>query len=315
MEKSAEAFRTISEVAELLGTPAHVLRFWESRFPQVRPVKRAGGRRYYRPADVALLGGIRRLLHDEGMTIRGVQKILKEQGVRHVAGLGWDEPATPTDPGLTGAQDATQPTAAQMAAAAQAVLPDSQDQIAPVLDAADATPQSPAPDLWAATDSPDPAAAGAMLQPDPDDPAPPMPRARAPAETAPAKATDGWPQDTLFSGLTAPAPGTEPAPGAEPEPETSAEAEPGAEAPIALDVAPDAPAPAVVQPFPGEPQPAPESQPLPPPALPPGRPLAARLRALGPAAVQAPGARAALGGAARRLMALRDRLAAPPAQP
>jgi DNA-binding transcriptional MerR regulator len=87
MEKSADAFRTISEVAEHLDTPAHVLRFWESRFPQIKPVKRAGGRRYYRPSDVALLVGIRRLLHDEGMTIRGVQKILREQGVRHVSGL------------------------------------------------------------------------------------------------------------------------------------------------------------------------------------------------------------------------------------
>lgn len=87
MEKSPDAFRTISEVAESLETPAHVLRFWESRFPQIRPVKRAGGRRYYRPADVALLSGIRHLLHDEGMTIRGVQKILREQGVRHVASM------------------------------------------------------------------------------------------------------------------------------------------------------------------------------------------------------------------------------------
>ena len=87
MDKSPDAFRTISEVAESLETPAHVLRFWESRFPQIRPVKRAGGRRYYRPADVALLGGIRHLLHDEGMTIRGVQKILREQGVRHVAAM------------------------------------------------------------------------------------------------------------------------------------------------------------------------------------------------------------------------------------
>lgn len=87
MDKSPDAFRTISEVAEVLETPAHVLRFWESRFPQIRPVKRAGGRRYYRPADVALLTGIKRLLHDEGLTIRGVQKILREQGVRHVAAL------------------------------------------------------------------------------------------------------------------------------------------------------------------------------------------------------------------------------------
>ena len=87
MDKSPDAFRTISEVADALETPAHVLRFWESRFPQIKPVKRAGGRRYYRPADVALLSGIRHLLHDEGMTIRGVQKILREQGVRHVAAL------------------------------------------------------------------------------------------------------------------------------------------------------------------------------------------------------------------------------------
>lgn len=91
MDKSPDAFRTISEVAEILDTPAHVLRFWESRFPQIRPVKRAGGRRYYRPADVALLTGIKRLLHEEGLTIRGVQKILREQGVRHVAGLTGEE--------------------------------------------------------------------------------------------------------------------------------------------------------------------------------------------------------------------------------
>src|SRR3989338_5243219 len=87
MDKSPDAFRTISEVADHLDTTAHVLRFWESRFPQIRPVKRAGGRRYYRPNDVALLTGIKRLLHEEGMTIRGVQKILREQGVRHVAAL------------------------------------------------------------------------------------------------------------------------------------------------------------------------------------------------------------------------------------
>src|SRR5690349_8172821 len=90
MSKSAEAFRTISEVAEVLDTPAHVLRFWESRFTQIKPLKRAGGRRYYRPGDVALLAGIRRLLHEDGLTIRGVQKILKERGVKHVAGLSRD---------------------------------------------------------------------------------------------------------------------------------------------------------------------------------------------------------------------------------
>ena len=87
MDKSPDAFRTISEVSELLDTPAHVLRFWESRFSQIRPVKRAGGRRYYRPSDVALLAGIKRLLHDDGLTIRGVLQILRDQGVRHVAAL------------------------------------------------------------------------------------------------------------------------------------------------------------------------------------------------------------------------------------
>lgn len=88
MDKSPEAFRTISEVADTLDVPTHVLRFWESRFPQVKPVKRGGGRRYYRPEDVRLLRGIRGLLYDDGMTIKGVQKILRERGLRHVIVLG-----------------------------------------------------------------------------------------------------------------------------------------------------------------------------------------------------------------------------------
>ncbi len=87
MAKSPDAFRTISEVAEWLDTPAHVLRFWESRFTQVKPVKRAGGRRYYRPNDMLLLGGIKKLLHDDGMTIKGVQKMLRTDGVKAVAAL------------------------------------------------------------------------------------------------------------------------------------------------------------------------------------------------------------------------------------
>ena len=87
MSKSADAFRTIGEVADWLGVPAHVLRFWESKFAQVKPVKRAGGRRYYRPGDMQLLGGIRKLLHEDGMTIKGVQKVIREQGVRHVAAM------------------------------------------------------------------------------------------------------------------------------------------------------------------------------------------------------------------------------------
>jgi len=91
--KSPEAFRTISEVSTELDVPQHVLRFWESRFNQVRPLKRAGGRRFYRPEDVDLLRGIRALLYHEGYTIKGVQKVLRERGPRHVADLGRNDAA------------------------------------------------------------------------------------------------------------------------------------------------------------------------------------------------------------------------------
>jgi DNA-binding transcriptional MerR regulator len=96
--KSPDAFRTISEVAAELDVPQHVLRFWESRFVQIKPVKRAGGRRFYRPEDVDLLRGIRALLYSDGLTIRGVQKILKERGLRHVAGIGRGGDAEPAQP-------------------------------------------------------------------------------------------------------------------------------------------------------------------------------------------------------------------------
>jgi DNA-binding transcriptional MerR regulator len=89
--KSPEAFRTISEVAAMLDVPQHVLRFWETRFSQIRPIKRAGGRRFYRPEDVDLLRGIRLLLYYEGYTIRGAQKILREKGVRYTASLGREQ--------------------------------------------------------------------------------------------------------------------------------------------------------------------------------------------------------------------------------
>lgn len=92
-DKAPEAFRTISEVAEQLDVPQHVLRFWETRFSQIRPMKRGGGRRYYRPADVDLLKGIRTLLYGEGYTIRGAQKILKDNGIAHVIGIGRGEVA------------------------------------------------------------------------------------------------------------------------------------------------------------------------------------------------------------------------------
>ena len=87
MDKAPDAFRTISEVAEELDIPQHVLRFWETRFAQIKPMKRSGGRRYYRPDDVDLLRGIRRLLYGEGYTIRGVQRILKEHGIKSVQTL------------------------------------------------------------------------------------------------------------------------------------------------------------------------------------------------------------------------------------
>jgi resuscitation-promoting factor RpfA len=85
MQKAPDAFRTISEASDALQVPAHVLRFWESKFSQVKPVKRAGGRRYYRPADIDLLSGIKTLLYDQGMTIRGVQKLIADKGVRQIA--------------------------------------------------------------------------------------------------------------------------------------------------------------------------------------------------------------------------------------
>jgi DNA-binding transcriptional MerR regulator len=93
-DKSPDAFRTISEVAEDLDLPQHVLRFWETRFSQIKPLKRGGGRRYYRPDDVELLKGIRHLLYGEGYTIKGVQRILKEQGPKFVMQI-WREDADP----------------------------------------------------------------------------------------------------------------------------------------------------------------------------------------------------------------------------
>jgi DNA-binding transcriptional MerR regulator len=87
LDKAPDAFRTISEVADDLDIPQHVLRFWETRFAQIKPMKRSGGRRYYRPDDVDLLKGIRRLLYGEGYTIRGVQRILKEHGIKSVQSL------------------------------------------------------------------------------------------------------------------------------------------------------------------------------------------------------------------------------------
>jgi DNA-binding transcriptional MerR regulator len=118
VEKAPDAFRTISEVADELDIPQHVLRFWESRFPQIKPMKRAGGRRYYRPEDVDLLRGVKHLLYGEGYTIRGVQRILREQGQKFVQAVwqpGAAQPAAEIADDVAyqdteaGAQDASEP--------------------------------------------------------------------------------------------------------------------------------------------------------------------------------------------------------------
>ena len=97
VDKAPDAFRTISEVAEDLDVPQHVLRFWETKFPQVKPLKRGGGRRYYRPEDIALLRRISDLLYIQGYTIKGVQRILKERGVRSLLAEGGAPPPEASD--------------------------------------------------------------------------------------------------------------------------------------------------------------------------------------------------------------------------
>jgi DNA-binding transcriptional MerR regulator len=127
MDKAPEAFRTISEVADEIDVPQHVLRFWESRFSQIRPLKRGGGRRFYRPEDVDLLRGVRHLLYGEGYTIRGVQRILREQGAAFVQNV-WraGSPPPPVDDGAGDDSD---------------VLPEAEDS------QRDLPPLSPAPRL------------------------------------------------------------------------------------------------------------------------------------------------------------------------
>jgi DNA-binding transcriptional MerR regulator len=125
--KSPDAFRTISEVAEDLDIPQHVLRFWETRFSQIKPLKRGGGRRYYRPDDVALLKGIRRLLYGEGYTIKGLQRILKEQGPRHVQAIGRGGPIGP--PPTEAGGPSSRPPGEAMPQQARAQVPPGLDDI------------------------------------------------------------------------------------------------------------------------------------------------------------------------------------------
>ena len=110
--KSAAAFRTISEVATVLDVPQHVLRFWETRFPQIKPLKRGGGRRYYRPEDVVLLQDIRRLLYNEGYTIKGVQRLMRDGSLK--AGKAIEEPSSPPPMAMIVAPPAPSATEGQL---------------------------------------------------------------------------------------------------------------------------------------------------------------------------------------------------------
>ncbi len=117
MDKGPDAFRTISEVADELDLPQHVLRFWETRFNQIKPMKRGGGRRYYRPDDIDLLRGIRHLLYDQGYTIKGVQKLLRQNGPRFAIAIGSGEvTAAEALASFTKAEEAERKTQAPAAA-------------------------------------------------------------------------------------------------------------------------------------------------------------------------------------------------------
>jgi DNA-binding transcriptional MerR regulator len=303
MTKSPDAFRTISEVADALETPAHVLRFWESRFPQIKPVKRAGGRRYYRPADVALLTGIKRLLHDDGLTIRGVQKILREQGVRFVSGVADDLPDEDGDAALVAALAEASPQAeppvglrpAEAETAQIIALQSALREAPPVL------PQDPdAPDMQELTNTP-------------HDPVPPPRVQVVPVPPAPAPVVAD-----LFSRLEPPAP--DPFPDASPQ-------DTEAEAPMTLwaeevpaDPPPAAPLlritrigqanpPASAAVPESAPEAAPEPAPDPVPEAPSGPSIAQRLRAMRGADLSADD-RAALAQLRVRTAALHARLIA-----
>ncbi|PTW47052.1 MerR family transcriptional regulator [Rhodovulum kholense] len=269
-DKSPEAFRTISEVSTWLDTPAHVLRFWESRFTQVKPVKRAGGRRYYRPADMLLLGGIKKLLHEDGMTIRGVQKILREDGVKHVAALSQplDDEETVDIAGAF--SDTDEPdTEAPMALDAQAEVaevlpmrrrppPEPDEAILPGLELRRPAP-TPAP-------APAPAPVPAPTAAPAGRPAPPPDIADAPW---PRQDPDSAAEDLAESDAWAsPPPMAEPLPQPTRDPEPAVEPDHAPEPEAPIDLAPaesDWPADAADTPEPApepEPEPDPEPQPL-----------------------------------------------------
>ncbi|MBT8459425.1 MAG: MerR family transcriptional regulator [Boseongicola sp.] len=218
MDKSPDAFRTISEVAEWLDIPTHVLRFWESRFAQIKPVKRAGGRRYYRPSDMRLIGGVKTLLHDQGMTIRGVQKMLREHGIKHVS--SFSQPLD-TDLDDTAAETVIEhePTSATPAPAARQTYA---AEPAPVPEEASSDDQ---PELFPASDEPDdplpmptfvpsrtrsepapasPAPVGAATEPEPElEPAPTAPQIPATPDVPDTDPSDEDPAYPSVPGIAA----------------------------------------------------------------------------------------------------------------
>jgi DNA-binding transcriptional MerR regulator len=201
MSKSADAFRTISEVADWLGVQTHVLRFWESKFTQIKPVKRAGGRRYYRPADMLLLGGIRKLLHEDGLTIKGVQKILREEGMAHVADMSGpldDETAAQIDGDLIAESGFIEAELAPATASEETVTPFPPVQTPP--------PEGPQPTAPISYNLPD-------LEPDPEpEPEPePEPDIVVAPDPEPTPVEDA-PEPNLFASDEATAPPDAPAP-------------------------------------------------------------------------------------------------------
>ncbi|GAA5078769.1 MerR family transcriptional regulator [Roseibacterium beibuensis] len=215
MSKSPDAFRTIREVADWLGVAPHVLRFWESKFSQIRPVKRAGGRRYYRPADMELVGGIKVLLHDRGMTIRGAQRMIREEGVAAVMALSPspDESQGPSEP----IEGIAEETAWQSDAGAEIAEAGAE----PSADDGPATESKPEPDLAPESE----------------------PELDLPPQTAPEPASPAPTETPAESGI---ADTPQPAPvemGAPDAPEDSVENQAAAEAPTEVAGQDDAPAP------------------------------------------------------------------------
>jgi DNA-binding transcriptional MerR regulator len=240
MDKSPDAFRTISEVAEWLGVQAHVLRFWESKFSQVKPVKRAGGRRYYRPADMVLLGGIKKLLHEDGLTVKGVQKTLREHGVEHVSALSQElcdvaaaaqkidveakvlpfksEPAAQPEP-VAEPELELQPAPAPEQAPTEVAPPPPEPapEVAPAPEVVPEPAPAPEPVVEAATETAPVSAPEPETTPEPEVTAAPAP---TPVEEQPILPS------FLHRPIETPAPEATPAPEPEPAPEPVAEAKP-----------------------------------------------------------------------------------------